>query len=85
MGEAREYINKLIKERNLSEPQKKKKKKGISQRIKDIVGGTIERLKFKKKKGTTLPSGVRTPEQIKEFRRIMGWKNKPTTTTGVRG
>lgn len=49
-------------------PKPKEKEKGWLQGTWDAL---LERLKIKKKKGITRPAGVRTPEQIKEWKEIM--------------
>jgi len=68
-------------------PPAPKKKKGtlrsVIQKIKDILGVK------KKKEEYTLPSGIKTPEQRKEFDEIMeqtgGKKKKKTQVLGTRG
>ena len=88
-GEARRALPGLYKKYGITDegqgpPKPKKKKKWTQTWLK----GFLDRFKRKKKeKRTTLPSGVRTPEQIRELREIMDLpkRKKPTTITGVRG
>lgn len=87
-GEARRALPGLYKKYGITDegegPPKRKKKKSWTR---TWIKGFLDRFKRKKKeKGMTLPSGVRTPEQIRELQEIMGRKKKrPTTITGVRG
>ena len=88
-GEARRALPGLYKKYGITDegkgPPKPKKTKRWTQ---TWIKGFLDRFKRKKKeKRMTLPTGVRTPEQIRELRDIMGLpkKKKPTTITGVRG
>lgn len=88
-GEARRALPELYKKYGITEipPKRKKKKKKAT----DWVKGVLQRFKRKKKKkGITLPSGVRTPAQIREWREIMGLprrtrQERTSVITGVRG
>lgn len=65
-----------ITDKRKSPPTPKKKEKNWLQSAWDAL---LERLKIKQKKGITRPAGVRTPEQIKEWKEIMretGRKNQ---------
>ena len=73
MGKARDALPGLYKKYGITDkkkppPKPKKKKTWIKPWLKEI----LNRFKGKKKeKRMSLPSGVRTPEQIKELRDIM--------------
>jgi len=82
MANARKELPRLYKEYGITgkakpKPKEKKKKTWIRkiyrQTKKPVIWAqkALERFKEQRRKRITLPSGVRTPEQIKELREIM--------------